>query len=142
MSKARKLYLDSEGVKRGYYAYVHREKDKGEVFYVGKGHGRRAWETTGRNDLWLEKTASLGDGWEVVIIEDDLSEIEAFELEETLVWKYGGPASTGGDLTNWIPGGEPPAPMLPSLGLAHLTGCQPPQPTLQRRNVFSTLVRR
>ena len=39
MSKVGRLYVDSEGVERGYYVYAHREKETGEVFYIGKGHG-------------------------------------------------------------------------------------------------------
>ena len=58
--------------------------------------------------MWQEKVATLKNGWEVAILETDLSEIEAFELEETLVWEHGGPASEGGKLTNWLPGGEDP----------------------------------
>jgi len=108
MSTTGKLYLDSEGVRRGYYVYVHRDRATGEVFYVGKGHGRRAWDKQ-RNSAWKEKVASLRDGWEAEIVQDDLTEIEAFELEAQLVQEHGGPATDGGQLTNLIPGGESPA---------------------------------
>jgi hypothetical protein len=100
------LYIDSEGVQRGYYVYLHKDRATGEVFYVGKGHGRRAWKNVGRNDAWKKKVASLSDGWSVEIARDNLSEIEAFELEEELVENFGGAAVFGGKLTNQAPGGE------------------------------------
>ena len=108
MPSRTKLYLDSEGVTRGYYVYVHKDCATRTVFYVGKGQSRRAWESTGRNDLWRKKVASLTEGWEVEIVQDDLSEIEAFELERTLVEQYGGASAYEGQLTNRIPGGEEP----------------------------------
>jgi len=100
-----RLYVDSDGIRRGYYVYLHRERDTGEVFYVGKGHGRRAWQKTNRNDLWKKRIEILGDGWDVEIVADDLGELAAFELEFSLVEKYGGCAAEGGTLTNWISGG-------------------------------------
>jgi hypothetical protein len=103
-----KLYIDSQGVKRGYYVYVHKDRATGEVFYVGKGNGKRAWETRRRNDKWKEKVASLTNGWDVKLVKEDLSEIEAFELEAELVEQYGGCAVDGGKLTNRVSGGENP----------------------------------
>lgn len=102
------LYIDSEGVKRGYYVYLHRDRSTGEVFYVGKGKGRRAWRTDPRNGNWKEKVSSLTSGWDVEIAKQDLSEIEAFAIEAELVEKFGGCATNGGTLTNLIPGGEDP----------------------------------
>ena len=109
MVREKGLYIDSEGVQRGYYVYLHKDRATGEVFYVGTGHGRRAWETESRHSLWNQKVSSLTDGFDVEIVQDDLSELEAFELEASLVEKYGGSADTGGRLTNWMPGGEDPA---------------------------------
>ena len=109
MPAQHRLYVDSDGVKRGYYVYLHRDRATGKVFYVGKGSGRRAWDDSGRNPGWKEMVASLTNGWDVEIIEEDLSEIEAFEREARLVEQHGGCAATGGTLTNWVPGGEVPA---------------------------------
>lgn len=109
MSKPKNLYVDSDGVRRGYYVYVHKDRTTGVVFYVGKGNGQRAWDATQRNDDWKEHVASLPSGWDVDIVQDDLSEIEAFEIEAELVEKYGGATATGGILKNWLPGGEDPA---------------------------------
>ena len=109
MAPRNKLYIDSEGVKRGYYVYLHRDRTTGEVFYVGKGNARRAWETERRHAKWKEVVSSLTNGWEVEVVKQDLSEIEAFELEAELVEKHGGCAANGGTLANWVPGGEDPA---------------------------------
>ncbi len=109
MPTPRKLYIDADGVERGYYVYLHKDRVTGEVFYVGKGHGRRAWNREARSDEWKKKVALLSEGWDVEIVQDSLSEIEAFELEAELVEKYGGAAATGGKLMNWVPGGEEPA---------------------------------
>jgi hypothetical protein len=106
MPRPKKRYVDAQGVFRGYYVYLHRAIESGEVFYVGKGSGNRAWQRTNRNSEWNEKVSALGDRWEVVIVKDDLSEIEAFKLEARVVEEHGGPGSTGGKLINQIPGGE------------------------------------
>jgi len=108
MSSIGKIYIDAEGIKRGYYVYVHRETETGHVFYVGKGQGKRAWNKSQRSGVWKSKVDELGDAWEVVIVKDDLSEIEAFELEEVMVGRLGGPHSVNKNLANIFPGGENP----------------------------------
>ena len=100
------LYIDPDGVQRGYYVYVHKDCASGEVFYVGKGHSKRAWDAKSRNSRWNSKVASLPNGWQVEIIQDDLSENEAFDLEFSLIEKYGGIQALGGKLTNESLGGE------------------------------------
>jgi hypothetical protein len=121
MTKPTKLYVDDNDVQRGYYVYLHKENATGTVFYVGKGYGDRAWRKDGRNQLWQEHVKSLSDGWCVEIAEDDLSEIEAFEIEANLVEKFGGPAALNGALTNWIPGGEDPVSVRIEAPLGELS---------------------
>ncbi|MBN2132568.1 MAG: hypothetical protein JW741_23910 [Sedimentisphaerales bacterium] len=104
--RRKKTYIDADGVKRGYYVYVHKDRTTGEVFYVGKGSGKRAWATAARNTKWKERVALLVDGWDVEIVTDDLSELEAFDIERTLVKQYGGCQTEGGSLVNLVPGGE------------------------------------
>jgi len=104
-----KLYIDGDGVERGYYVYAHKDSHTNEVFYVGKGCGRRAWDKKSRPQAWQDKIASLGDGWTIEIVKDDLSEPEAFQLEHDKVIEYGGPARSRGKLTNVVPGGDQPA---------------------------------
>jgi hypothetical protein len=128
VAKTRKLYIDNQGVQRGYYVYVHKEAATGAVFYVGKGHGNRAWARTGRNHLWAKHVDKLGEHWEIEIVADDLSEIEAFELEAELVEQTGGPAACGGSLKNWVPGGEDPASLTINLVL--------PEPMMTRQRAY------
>jgi hypothetical protein len=100
------LYVDSEGVERGYYVYAHAAKADGVIFYVGKGHGARAWNKEQRSQAWKDHVASLTDGYDVVLLKTDLSELESFEEEKEAIQKHGGHAADGGTLINWIPGGE------------------------------------
>lgn len=71
-----------------YYVYVH-ETLSGEVFYVGKGSGDRAWHK-GRDlnwNLYVEKY--LNNQYNVRIVLDKLSESQALTEEEILMEKYG-----------------------------------------------------
>ncbi len=106
MESPKALYIDGEGITRGYYVYVHKDPETGAVFYVGKGHGRRAWQRAGRHQLWLGNTRDLKGLWDVELVHTDLSEIEAFELEARLVKEHGGPASCGAAAEN-LPTGYP-----------------------------------
>ena len=101
-----RFYIDDEGVQRGYYVYLHKNKKTGEVFYVGKGHEKRAWDSAKRNWAWKEYVANNGCEVEVEIIENDYSENEAYDLERELVSKHGGNKYDGGTLTNLHPGGR------------------------------------
>jgi hypothetical protein len=112
------LYVDADGVRRGYYVYLHRERKSGNIFYVGKGCGGRAWEQAKRHDNWIEKIASLSGQWEVVIVKYDLTELEAFDLEHKLVDRYGGAACDGGTLLNRVPGGEDPLSVAVTVALS------------------------
>jgi len=109
MPKEDTLYIDDEGVKRGYYVYFHKNKSTGEVFYIGKGSGDRAWDKTRRNKLWRSEVEKLSDGWDIEIIKRNLSENEAFYYEEKFIQSAGGSRAEGGGLTNWVPGGEHPS---------------------------------
>ncbi|MFM7137890.1 MAG: hypothetical protein ACKO1M_12615 [Planctomycetota bacterium] len=97
------LYIDSEGVERGYYVYAHTCEASGRVFYVGKGKEDRAWSDN-RSSAWHEYVASLPEGYRVCLLHSDLTEEEAIKLEQAEIEAYGGPASAGGTLVNWIPG--------------------------------------
>ena len=86
-----------------FYVYIHRKATTGEVFYVGKGHGDRAYEF-GRNDHW-NKTARK-HGFSVKIVETGLQEWYALELEMDLIALYGRNDLGYGTLVNWTDGGE------------------------------------
>lgn len=62
-----------------FYVYTHKRQDNGEVFYVGKGTGRRAWSSNGRSERW--KSIADNFGFDVEIIHENLTQSEAFEIE-------------------------------------------------------------
>jgi len=101
----REQYIDHEGVRRGWYVYLHRDNATNQVFYVGMGTGKRAWDTAKRSDLWRDRVCGLKDGFTVEIVEDDLTENEAGRLEYVTVEKYGS-VGEGSALTNQMLGGN------------------------------------
>ena len=86
-----------------YYVYLHRLSDTGEVFYVGKGHGRRAWDKVDRNVYWKAKTH--GRCYEIVFYAENLTEDQAFTVEKQLIADYKN-IFNGGTLVNLTEGGE------------------------------------
>lgn len=71
-----------------FYVYVHETKN-GDVFYVGKGSGDRAWRK-GRDLNWNTYVEEhLNNEYNVRIVLEDLSEQRALEEEEVLMAKYG-----------------------------------------------------
>lgn len=61
-----------------YYVYAH-TKPCGEIFYIGKGCGKRAWSKKDRNNHW--KNIVNKYGYNVVILIDALSETDALQYE-------------------------------------------------------------
>lgn len=84
-----------------FYTYVHCRKDDGFVFYVGKGHNRRAWDFSKRNRYW--KNVHSKYGTIVKIVKQFDNESEALEHEKELIKLMRG---LGFDLTNMTDGGE------------------------------------
>ena len=70
---------------REFYVYEHIRLDNNTCFYVGKGKGNRAYETD-RNDFHNNISNSYGIA--VVIVKDNLTEEEAFELERDTIEDY------------------------------------------------------
>lgn len=89
---------------RDFYVYLHRKKTTGEVFYVGKGSGRRAYDRRGRSRWW--KSTVEKHGYIVEIYMDCLQEWYAFELEKDLISLYGRRDKGEGSLVNACDGGE------------------------------------
>lgn len=85
-----------------FYVYVHKKKTTGEVFYVGKGCGKRAWVESKRNAHWKRVRDKHGIIVEIVI--DRIQEWYAYEIEAELTLRYG-LAHEGGKLVNKIHGG-------------------------------------
>ena len=87
-----------------FYVYLHKKKTNGEVFYVGKGSGRRAWEYGSRNKYW--RSIEKAHGCVVEIYANDLQEWYALELESELILRYGRRIDKTGTLCNITTGGE------------------------------------
>ena len=69
-----------------YYVYLHK-KPNGTIFYVGKGKGKRAYETRGRNKYWKRIVNKYG--YNVIIFKDNITEEKAFDLEMELIEAIG-----------------------------------------------------
>ncbi|MFU0504132.1 hypothetical protein [Pseudaminobacter sp. NGMCC 1.201702] len=92
-----------------FYVYTWSRPDTGEVFYVGKGHGNRDKNLSGRNKLFrsiLDKLSALGMEPTVERVSSGLTEIGAFQLEAELVSHYGRRDLGTGSLANFTDGGE------------------------------------
>ena len=87
-----------------YYVYLHKKATTGEVFYIGKGKGNRAWSRESRNKFW--KAVEKKHGFIVEIFMDNIQEWYALELEKELICKYGRRNNSTGILTNITDGGE------------------------------------
>lgn len=68
-----------------FYIYAHLTKDTKDIFYIGKGTKRRAWESYGRNQYW-KNIVNKHQGFEVSILIDNLNEDYAY-LQEFLAIK-------------------------------------------------------
>jgi len=87
-----------------FHVYLHRKATNGEIFYVGKGKGRRAYDMTTRNNLWSKVKNKYG-----IIVEvyaEGLQEWYAYELENLLITGYGKICDGTGILSNILDGHE------------------------------------
>lgn len=66
-------------IRNDYYVYQWRIKDTGEIFYIGKGRGNRAYEKH-ENAYEAEKIKEKYET-EILIVKDKISEEEALQLE-------------------------------------------------------------
>lgn len=78
-----------------FYVYEHWRTDRDECFYVGKGHGSRAFNFFSRNchhKAIQEKAKREGFSIEIKIVARDLTEDAAyqFEIERIVFWKEAG----------------------------------------------------
>lgn len=89
-----------------YYVYIHKRKTDGEVFYVGKGTGNRAFVSSSRSSFW--KSVATKHGVEVVFVVTDASEELTFSIEMSLIDYYGRRDCGTGQLVNLTDGGESP----------------------------------
>lgn len=95
---------------RIYYVYIWYIIDTNEVFYVGKGKGKRYKDTSNRNKFFRDMYAS--HNCDVRKIYENLTELEAFQKEqETIKWYK---ENTNFRLTNQTDGGEGSSGWVPS----------------------------
>jgi hypothetical protein len=75
-----------------YYVYLHKRKGTNKIFYVGKGrknrNGDRFDSTKSRNEWWQHVVEKDG-GFDVEIYKDNLTELQAFDLEKQLIAQIG-----------------------------------------------------
>lgn len=89
-----------------FYVYEHWRLDRDECFYVGKGHGQRAYNMSRRNrhhSAIQAKVRREGFAIEVRIVASGLSEEDAYKLEaeRILFWR-----NAGIDISNISIGGR------------------------------------
>lgn len=65
-----------------FYVYQHKIPSTGEIFYIGKGKGNRAFSKV-RNKYW-HKIAGKHE-YVVELVKENMTEVEAFKLEEDLI---------------------------------------------------------
>lgn len=87
-----------------HYVYLHKRLTDGSIFYVGKGRGRRAWSSSGRNRWW--KNVSAKRGFSVEIAKDGMPEPCALAYERCVIASIGRENLTnlvdgGGGITGW-----------------------------------------
>lgn len=96
-----------------HYTYAHRRKDSGQVFYIGKGSGQRAWVRTGRSQYWHRLAEK--HGYDVQILAKWQTEEEALTHEVFLIECF---QSLNVQLCNLTKGGEG------ANGLVHTEECK------------------
>jgi hypothetical protein len=88
-----------------YYVYFHKNPTNGEVFYVGKGCGSRAYVNANRGKHYFNYVRKYGNPI-VEIVKDNLTSLESIELEKKLISEIGRRDLKKGTLINSTNGGE------------------------------------
>jgi hypothetical protein len=93
-----------------FYVYAHYRasgKKKNEIFYVGKGYGKRAYTKENRNKYWHNIVNKYD--YYVEVLYDNLDEQTSFSLEIATIARYGRKDLKLGPLVNLSDGGEGPS---------------------------------
>lgn len=91
-------------MKKKFYIYAHINLSNDEIFYIGKGCGNRSNKTTNRSEFWNNIVSKYG--YDILLIEEELTEEESFELEKYYINKIGRRDLGLGTLVNMTDGGE------------------------------------
>jgi hypothetical protein len=92
-------YMSSNSI---YYVYSYTRLD-GTPYYIGKGQDRRAYQSHKRQNGSNMLPTDISN---IVILHQNLSESQAFELEKKLILEYGRKDLGTGCLRNLTEGGE------------------------------------
>lgn len=92
-----------QNTKNRFYVYLHKKKSTGEIFYVGKGCGTRAWNTYNRNKYWTNTFKK--HGFTVDILFNNLDEETSLLVEKDTILELN---YFGCNLCNLTEGGESP----------------------------------
>lgn len=84
-----------------FYVYAHIRKDTNKIFYIGKGSSNRLYRKDNRNKYWKHITNK--HGFDAIILESNLTESEAFDLEKFYIKQY---KDKGLILVNQTDGGD------------------------------------
>jgi hypothetical protein len=87
-----------------YCIYLHIKLTNGEPFYVGKGSKSRVINKSNRSKWWKRTVDKYG--YDVILIEENLTEEEAFEKEKYWIDRIGRRDLDKGPLVNMTDGGE------------------------------------
>lgn len=87
------------------YVYFHTNPVTNDVFYVGIGTTVRAWNARQRNIFW-KRTVNKYGGFNVNIVEENLTLDKAIEREKYYIEKFGRRDKSLGTLVNLTDGGE------------------------------------
>jgi hypothetical protein len=125
-----------------YYIYAHINPLKNEIFYIGKGSGKRKIRKE-RNPFW--KNIVKKYGYIIDILEEGLTETEAFEREIFYIQKIGRRDLDKGPLVNLTDGGEggsnPSESTREKMRIAH-TGKVQSEETIAKRISKTTGLKR
>lgn len=87
-----------------FYVYLHINRDTLSPFYVGKGHGRRAYHKGSRSTYW--KSYTQKNEYDVIILESDLDEKTSYDKEIYWINRIGRLDKGLGTLLNQTDGGK------------------------------------